>query len=67
MVAPPKAFHVRNWFCGFEICLYCFSIDLIYEGQIAKRSKEASFTLCLTNGEKILKIPGTSMTFSELA
>lgn len=47
MVAPLKAFHVRNWFWGFEICFYCFSTDLIYEEQIAERSEEASFTLCL--------------------
>lgn len=53
MVAPLKAFHVKRQFWGFEICLYCFSVDLIYEGQIAKRAKGAVFSLYLRNGYKI--------------
>lgn len=67
MVAPPKAFHVKRQFWGFEIYLYCFSVDLIYEGQIAKRGKGAIFSLYLRNGDKTLKILAASTTVSELA
>lgn len=67
MGVPPKAFHVKRWFWGFEVCLYYFSVYLIYERQIAKRGKGAVSRLYPRNGDKILKILAVSMAVSELA